>query len=93
MIDRLVKENPLSFLTIQLLPTCTSCLEEKMTKMQFLTKGSRSKGVLELIHIDVCGPLNVRAIGVLSILLFLLIIIQGMVIFICCTVSSMHLKS
>ena len=28
-----------------------------------MAKGSRSKGVLKLIHIDVCGPLNVTARG------------------------------
>ena len=32
-----------------------------MTKKSFLTKGNKSKGILELIHIDMCGPLNVRA--------------------------------
>ena len=60
-INRLVKEGPLSSLIIQLLPACASCLEEKMTKWLFSAKGNRSKGVLELIHIDVCGILNVRA--------------------------------
>ena len=55
-IDRLVKESPLSSLTIQPLPACTSCLEGKMTKKSFSTKGNKYKGVLDLIHIDVCGP-------------------------------------
>ena len=31
-----------------------------MTKKPFSTKGNRSKSVLERIHTDVCGPLNVR---------------------------------
>ena len=57
----MVKEGRLSYLTIQPLLVCTSCLEEKMTKRPFSTKDNRSKGVLELIHTDVCGPLNVRA--------------------------------
>ena len=35
-----------------------------MTKRPFSAKGNRSKCVLELIHIDVCGPLNVRARGI-----------------------------
>ena len=61
--DRLVKEGRLSYLTIQPLLVCTSCLEEKMTKRPFSTKDNRSKGVLELIHTDVCGPLNVKAKG------------------------------
>ena len=62
-IDLLVKEGPLSVLTIQPLLTCASYLEGKMIKMPFSVKGNRSKGVLELIHTDVCGPLNVRARG------------------------------
>ena len=60
-IDRLVKEGHLSYLTIQPLPICTSCLEE--TKRPFLAKDNRSKGVLELIHTDVYGPLNGMARG------------------------------
>ena len=59
----MVKEGHLSFLTIQPLPTYTLCLEQKMIKRPFPTKDNRSKGVLELIHTDVCGPLNARARG------------------------------
>ena len=62
-IDILVKEGLLSSLTIQPLPACTSCLKGKITKRLFLAKENRSKYVLELIHIDVCGPLNIRAKG------------------------------
>ena len=59
----MVKEGHLSFLTIQPLLVCMSYLEEKMTKKLFSAKGCRSKDVLELIHTDVYGPLNVRARG------------------------------
>ena len=52
-INRLVKEGPLSSLTIQPLPACASCLEGKMTKRSFSTKGTKSKGVLHLVHTDV----------------------------------------
>ena len=58
----MVKEGPLSSLTIQPLPVCTLCLEKNDHKA-FFGKSNRSKGVLELIHTDVCGPLNVRARG------------------------------
>ena len=34
-IDRLVRQKPLSSLTIQPLPACTSCLERKMTTRPF----------------------------------------------------------
>ena len=59
----MVKEEPLSFLIIQPLPVCALCLEEKMIKRSFPEKDNRSKGVLELIYINVCGTLNVKAKG------------------------------
>ena len=34
-----------------------------MTKRPFKTKGYRAKEPLELIHSDVCGPINVKARG------------------------------
>ena len=59
-IDRLVKEGPLSSLTIQSLLVFTSCLKEKMTKIFFLAKGNRFKCVLELIHTYVCGLIGLH---------------------------------
>ena len=35
-----------------------------MTKRSFSTKGFRAKEPLELVHSDVCGPLNIQARGV-----------------------------
>ena len=40
---------------------CESCLEGKMTKRPFPTKGNRTDALLELAHIDVCRPINIRA--------------------------------
>ena len=40
-IQRLVKEGPLSFLKVEPLPQCESCLEGKMTKRPFGSKGNR----------------------------------------------------
>ena len=34
-----------------------------MTKRPFSTKGNRAKEPLELIHSDVCGPINIQARG------------------------------
>ena len=34
-----------------------------MTKRSFSSKGNRAKEVLELVHSDVCGPINVQARG------------------------------
>ena len=42
---------------------CESCLEGKMTKRPFPTKGNRTNALLELVHIDVCGPINIIARG------------------------------
>ena len=58
-INRLVKDGPLKELKVCNLPVCESCLEGKMTKRSFSAKGFRAKEPLELVHSDVCGPLNV----------------------------------
>ena len=47
----------------QELPTCESCLKGKMTKSPFVGQLERAKHLLDLIHTDVCGPLNVSARG------------------------------
>ena len=63
-INRLVKDGPLKELKVGNLPVCESCLEGKMTKRSFSTKGLiRAKEPLELVHSDVYGPLNVQARG------------------------------
>ena len=62
-INRLVKGGPLRKLNVGTLSVCESCLEGKMTKRPFSTKGERSKEPLQLVHRDVCGPLTVRTRG------------------------------
>ena len=62
-ITRLVKDGPLRDLSVGSLPVCESCLEGKMTKRSFSTKGSRATEPLQLVHSDVCGPISVRARG------------------------------
>ena len=62
-INRLVKDGPLRDLRIGTLPVCESCLEGKMTNRLFSVKGTRAKEPLQLVHLDVCGPLNVQARG------------------------------
>ena len=42
---------------------CESCLEGKMTTRPFKAKGNRAKEVLELVHTDLCGPMNIQARG------------------------------
>ncbi len=62
-IKRLAKDGPLQSLQVGQLPTCESCIEGKMTKRPFSKKGERATQCLELIHSDVCGPLNIQARG------------------------------
>lgn len=63
MINQLTKVGPLRELSVGTLPVCESCLEGKMTKRPFSEKGNRAKEPLELIHSDVCGPINIQARG------------------------------
>ena len=62
-ISRLVRDGPLGSLKVEALPTCESCLEGKMTKRPFPSKGNRVNDKLELIHSDLCGPMNIQARG------------------------------
>ena len=62
-IDKLVKDGILPSLVVEPMPVCESCLEGKMTKRPFSSKGNRAKDLLESMHTDVCGPMNVRVRG------------------------------
>ena len=42
---------------------CELCLLGKMTKLPFKGKGERARGLLDLIHIDVCDPMSMHARG------------------------------
>ena len=37
---------------------CRGCALGKNVKMSFSTSHTRSKGILDLIHSDVCGPMS-----------------------------------
>ena len=45
------------------MPVCEFYMEGKMTKRPFPLKGNRTDDLLELVYIDVCGPINIRAQG------------------------------
>ncbi|KAL0455142.1 UNVERIFIED_CONTAM: hypothetical protein Slati_0853400 [Sesamum latifolium] len=45
------------------LPTCGSCLKGKMTKKPFVGQSVIDNSLLDLVHTDVCGPLNTPARG------------------------------
>ena len=59
-MNRLAKEGLLGSLKKFNLPTCPNYLEGKMARKPF-GKAIRAQIPLQLVHSDVCGPMNVRA--------------------------------
>ena len=59
----MVVDGPLGSLAVAPFPVCESCLEGKMTNRPFKTKGNRAKDVLELVHTNLCGSMNIQARG------------------------------
>ena len=62
-INGLFKDGILDDLVLEAMPVCESCIEGKMTKRPFPPKGNRSNELLELVHTNVCGLINIRAYG------------------------------
>ena len=58
-----MKDGLLEPLDFNKFPVCKSCLEGKMTERPFNAKGYRAKDLLELVHLDVCGPMSIQARG------------------------------
>ncbi|KAG7307913.1 hypothetical protein JYU34_006528 [Plutella xylostella] len=42
---------------------CVTCCEGKLARQPFSHKGTRSEDVLEMVHADVCGPMETVSIG------------------------------
>ena len=59
-LNRLARAGLLGSLAKVELPTCEHCLAGKATRLPF-GKAKRAISPLQLIHSDICGPLNVRA--------------------------------
>ena len=59
-MDRLAKEGLLGQIEKVNLSTYENCLAGKMARKPF-GKGTRAELPLQLIHSDICGPMNVRA--------------------------------
>jgi len=59
-IYRLSRTGLLRSLTKEELPVCEYCLARKATRLSF-NKAKRASSPLQLIHLDICGPINVRA--------------------------------
>ena len=58
-----MKDGPLDTLKEVRLPQCESCFEGKTTKRSFGAKGTRANDFLEIVHTDVCGPMNIKVCG------------------------------
>ena len=66
MVKRMKKlhsDGLLKSLDDESLGTCEPCLMGKMTKMPFSGTMERATDLLEIIHTDVCGPMNIEARG------------------------------
>ena len=61
MINKLAQHDILEINDCELLSTCESYLLGKMSKSPFTKNGERASNVLNLIHTDVYGPMNVSA--------------------------------
>ena len=62
-MTKLLKSGSLGSFDYESFEKCESCLLGKMTKLPFKGKGERVGGPLDLIHIDVCGPISMYARG------------------------------
>ena len=56
---------------------CKNCQIGKMSMTSFKSKNCHSKEVLELVHIDLCGPIGIQSYTGDKYLFFLLKIILG----------------
>ena len=62
-MKKLHPDGLLESLDYESLGTCEPCLMGKMTKTLFSGTMERATDLLEIIHTDVCGPMNVEARG------------------------------
>ena len=62
-MKKLHSDGLLESLDYESLGTCEPCLMDKMTKTPFSETMERATELLEIIHTDVCGPMNIEACG------------------------------
>ena len=60
-LQKLNKDAYLGAFDYESFATCESCIMGKLPRSPFSGIGERAKGILELIHSDVCGPMLVQA--------------------------------
>jgi hypothetical protein len=61
-MEHLIKEEILAPLNFSDLGHCIECIKGKYVKHIKKTEATRSSGVIEIIHSDICGPFNVKYI-------------------------------
>ena len=59
-INKLKKNKILGSLNLKSYLACESYLREKMTKLPFIGYGERTTELLDLVHVDVCGPFDIQ---------------------------------
>ena len=62
-MKKLHADGILESLDYESLDACEPCLMGKMTKTPFSGRMERATDLLEIIHTDVCGPMNIEARG------------------------------
>ena len=77
-INKLKRDGILGSLHSELYPAYESYLRRKITKLPFVVYGKGTTELLVLVHIDVCGPFDVQARGVIATSLSLSMIRLGM---------------
>jgi hypothetical protein len=61
-IERLIKDDILHPFDFSNLDYCIDCIKEKYTKQVKKGEAKRSAGILEIIHMDICGPFSVKSV-------------------------------
>jgi hypothetical protein len=92
-MEHLIKEEILAPLDFSNLGHYIECIKGKYVKHIKKTGATRSSGVLEIIHTDICGPFNVSFVDSLIHLLPSRMISPTMVIFISYVSNTKHLIS
>ena len=62
-VKKLHADGLLESLDYESVDACEPCLMGKMTKTPFFGTMERATDLLEIIHTDVCGPMNIEARG------------------------------
>jgi hypothetical protein len=60
--ERLIKDDTLQPLDFSNSDYCINCIKEKYTKQVKKGEANRSAGVLEIIHMDICGMFSVKSL-------------------------------